>query len=626
MRAFTAGAAIFLAAVSEVAAWGNRGDANGPPGYDGGLHQHGSDFQPDHILRVTAEDVKIGCQERHSVVVNGTTPGPALRLQAGKRQWIRVYNDMCEEKLNTTIHWHGLTQRLAPFSDGTPQASAWPIPACHYFDYEVFPLRSECGTYFYHSHVGFQAVSATGALIIDCPDPQPYQYDDERIIELSDYFNHTDERIEKGLIAKPFVWSNETNAILINGVGVAQEEAHRAGTEGCSLPVIEVEPCKTYRFRFIGSLAISLVQLGIDQHENFTIIEADGSYTKPHTEKFMQITTGQRFDTIFKAKDEAELNGKRDYLIQFVTKDRPKSYTGYGILRYKGGPPEITKGPDTPPLTFSNKTYEWAEFALQPLHDNNFPRADEVTRRIELDNRQMSTDSIVWRTNGLEWNETTPPQPGDVPYLVDIYQRGEAAMPNYTAALANNGWDPTTYTFPAKLGEVLEIVWYNTGSLVKNNGGQDFHPLHAHGAHYYDCGSGNGTYDPIEHEKRFANYTPVLRDTTTLYRYIDKTIAGERLGYRVWRLRVTDAGVWMIHCHILQHMIMGMQTAWIMGDLEEIRRVPLFDARAYLDFGGGAFGNETYAPLVNHYFEGAEGEEWEEEVVEESEAAEAGES
>ena len=150
--------------------------------------------------------------------------------------------------------------------------------------------------------------------------------------------------------------------------------------------------------------------------------------------------------------------------------------------------------------------------------------------------------------------------------------------------------------------------------MVKNNGGQDFHPFHAHGAHYYDIGCGNGTYDPIENEKKLATYKPVLRDTTNLYRWTEKTIAGDRVGWRAWRLRVTDAGVWMIHCHILQHMIMGMQTAWIMGELEEIIRVPLKDARAYLDFGGGAFGNDTYAPMVNHYFDGAEGEEFEEEA------------
>lgn len=448
-------AATLLATVDEVAAWGNRGGPNGPPGHYGGPQEHGCEFQPDHILRVTTANITIACQERESVLINGTSPGPPLRLKPGVRQWVRVYNDMCEENVNTTIHWHGLSQRLAPFSDGTPQASMWPIPPCHYFDFEVFPLKKEAGTYFYHSHVGFQAVSAAGPLIIeDEGGVSPYEYDEERLVFLSDYYNHTDHHIEQGLLAQPFVWSNETNAILINGVGVAQEEQHRSGEEGCPLPVIEVEPGKTYRFRFVGSLAISMVELGIDEHHNFTIIEADGSYTKPHSEEHMQLTSGQRFDTIFTAKTEAQLNGKRDYYIKLETNERPKKYIGYGVLRYSGGQPEITKNPESAPFNFTGHSYDWAEYALEPLHDNDFPTADEVTRRIELDNRQVSTASIVWRVNGLEWNETTNPQPGDVPYLVDIYQRGQAAMPDYDAAIANGGWDPTTFTFPAKLGEV----------------------------------------------------------------------------------------------------------------------------------------------------------------------------
>jgi hypothetical protein len=135
--------------------------------------------------------------------------------------------------------------------------------------------------------------------------------------------------------------------------------------------------------------------------------------------------------------------------------------------------------------------------------------------------------------------------------------------------------------------------------------------MHAHGGHYWDCGSGNGTYNATENEERLATYTPVLRDTTILYRYTSKTTSGNRLGWRVWRLRVEDAGVWMIHCHILQHMIMGMQSVWVMGNYTDIIRVPLQDARAYLDFKGGAFGNDSYAPTVNHYFDNA-GEAWEE--------------
>lgn len=54
----------------------------------------------------------------------------------------------------------------APFSDGTPQAAQWPIPPNHFFDYELYVPIGFAGTYFYHSHVGLQAISATGPLIV----------------------------------------------------------------------------------------------------------------------------------------------------------------------------------------------------------------------------------------------------------------------------------------------------------------------------------------------------------------------------------------------------------------------------------------------------------------------------
>ncbi|GKT51000.1 multicopper oxidase aurL2 [Colletotrichum spaethianum] len=582
----------FLALLTQVCAWGPRQSLDGPPGHYGGLHTHGASFVPDHILRLTYENVSIACEKRPSVLVNGTLVGPTLRLEPGKRSWIRVYNDMKE--YNATMHWHGLSMRMAPFSDGTPSASQWAIPADHFFDYEVYPLSSESGTYFYHSHVGFQAVTASGPLIIEDKAEPPYEYDEERIVYFTDYFNKSDSEIEKGLTATPFTWSGETNAVLINGVGVSIGET--AGDGSCKLPVIDVEPGKIYRMRFIGATALSLVQMGIAGHDNFTIIEADGHYTKPHTEKFMQVSTGQRFDAIFQAKSEEELNGTTDYLIQLETKDRPKVYHGYGVLRYSKAQPQITTAPAVPPLVFSNKTYEWAEYALEPLEPNNFPKASEVTRRIYIDNRQLATQTTLWQLNGLQWNDTSSPYPGDRPYLVNIYENGPSAMPNYTAAINNNGWDPTTLTWPAKLGEVLEIIWYNTGSLVNGGGGLDFHPFHAHGGHYFDIGSGNGTYNATENEKKLKNYNPVKRDTTILYRYGEKTRSGDVSGWRGWRLRVEDAGVWM-------HMIMGMQSVWVMGDYQDITGIPAVDAAGYLQYGGNVNGNATFPPTVVHFFE-----------------------
>ena len=65
------------------------------------------------------------------------------------------------------------------------------------------------------------------------------------------------------------------------------------------------------------------------------------------------------------------------------------------------------------------------------------------------------------------------------------------------------------------------------------------------------------TYDPVANEENIRGLSLAMRDTTMLYKYSEKTIPGTDMGWRAWRLRVTEPGVWMIHCHILQHMVMG---------------------------------------------------------------------
>lgn len=65
----------------------------------GELTLHGDDFQPDQILRITAKNISVACEERYSAVINGTSPGPELRLPAGQVSWIRVYNDMTDSNL-----------------------------------------------------------------------------------------------------------------------------------------------------------------------------------------------------------------------------------------------------------------------------------------------------------------------------------------------------------------------------------------------------------------------------------------------------------------------------------------------------------------------------------------------
>ena len=189
----------------------------------------------------------------------------------------------------------------------------------------------------------------------------------------------------------------------------------------------------------------------------------------------------------------------------------------------------------------------------------------------------------IWLENHYPWTESVPQEP----YLVSLYVSPTTTpnltpppKPNHRAifpainctkltsqrykddgiefpsperAAQNGGLDPISHAFPASIGEVIDIVLLNTGA---DSGGLDAHPWHAHGRHYWDLGGGNGTYDAVANDALWEGKEPAVRDTTMLYRYGMSTGNGTVQGWRAWRLRVSEPGVWMIHCHILQHMLM----------------------------------------------------------------------
>jgi hypothetical protein len=64
-----------------------------------GTYVHDDRFQPDEVLRVSQAEVAMACRYRDSVVVNGTAPGPQLRIKPDKTTWVRVYNDMDDQNL-----------------------------------------------------------------------------------------------------------------------------------------------------------------------------------------------------------------------------------------------------------------------------------------------------------------------------------------------------------------------------------------------------------------------------------------------------------------------------------------------------------------------------------------------
>ncbi|KAG8627880.1 hypothetical protein KVT40_003753 [Elsinoe batatas] len=571
--------------------------------------------------KATEKNIDIACEKRVSVVFNGTSPGPTLRLNEGKTTWIRVYNRLGDQ--NLTVHWHGLSQRTAPFSDGTPLVAQWPIPAGNFFDYEVRPVKGDAGTYFYHSHVGFQQATAHGAIIVKDPKQPPYKYDADRLLVVGTYFSKTDDVIVEELTADPITWPGEANAIMINGKSGTSAASNSSGI--CNPHIIDVEPNKQYRLRVVSASALPIVKAVIEGHSNLSVIEADGEYTQLANVNHIQVAPGQRFSYLLKTKTAAELKklNQTSFWIRYESRDRPVITSGYALLRYKLPDTPVVAPSSIPaisPVQVPNITNNYLEYTLQsftPAYRAAFPPLSQVTRTIFINMTIKLTSgnwagpghpdgAADWVPNNFAWQEDRIAGTNRVPYLISVLKDNKA--PNYNLALKNGGFDPSSKSYPARVGEVLDIVWQGNAGI-----GQylDSHPMHIHGEHVYDLGSGNGSYNAVKNERKLtkAGYVPARRDTTVLYRYTDDGLssrANVTMGWRAWRVRVTkqNVGAWMAHCHIAAHAVQGMNTIWVFGSAKELKaKFPSTPyTSGYLDYGGSAYGSNTKVPVVNHYF------------------------
>ncbi len=250
--------------------------------------------------------------------VNGSVPGPLIRLREGQNVRFNVTNHLRED---TSIHWHGL---LVPFQmDGVPGISFPGIKPGATFVYD-FPVR-QAGTYWYHSHSGLQEQQGHyGPLIIDPAGAEPVKYDRDYILLLSDfttldphfimsrlrtgegYFNRqltswTDRYKLSG--AERRMWAqmrmpptdiadigSPTYTFLANG---------RGPTEGLEFLFKAGE---RIRLRVINGSAQSFFNVRIPGLP-MTIIAADGQNVRPVEVDEFQIGTAEIYDVIVEPKN-----------------------------------------------------------------------------------------------------------------------------------------------------------------------------------------------------------------------------------------------------------------------------------------------------------------------------------
>lgn len=140
-------------------------------------------------LVIAETPVNFSGRTRLATTINGSLPGPTLRWREGETVTIRVTNRLREA---TSIHWHGI---ILPYQmDGVPGISFAGIAPGETFTYRFKVQQS--GSYWYHSHSGFQEMTGLhGSLIIDPAQPDPVAYDRDHTVMLGDWTDEDPMRV-----------------------------------------------------------------------------------------------------------------------------------------------------------------------------------------------------------------------------------------------------------------------------------------------------------------------------------------------------------------------------------------------------------------------------------------------
>jgi len=132
-------------------------------------------------LDIAPHAVNFTGKKRLATAINGSVPAPVLRWQEGDTVTLDVTNHLAED---SSIHWHGII--LPETMDGVPGISYPGIAPGETYHYRFKVNQS--GTYWYHSHSGFQEQTGMyGAIVIDPAESEPYTVDRDYVIMLSDW-------------------------------------------------------------------------------------------------------------------------------------------------------------------------------------------------------------------------------------------------------------------------------------------------------------------------------------------------------------------------------------------------------------------------------------------------------
>ena len=520
----------------------------------------GSEFD----LFIDQTPVNLTGRARTALTVNGSLPGPLLRWREGDTVTLRVKNRLDEP---TSIHWHGIL--LPSTMDGVPGLSFKGIEPGGLYVYQ-FKVKQH-GTYWYHSHSGFQEQQGVyGPLVIDPKEPEPYAYQRDYVVMLSDWTDEDPVALMKTLkkqsdyynLHKPtlgdfirdvgkqgwsataadrLMWaqmkmnptdladvSGETYTYLLNGQPPGQNwtGVFKAG--------------ETIRLRFINGSAMTYFDVRIPGLK-MTVIAADGQPVKPVSVDEFRIAVAETYDVLVEPVAEA-------YTLFAQSMDR----TGYArgtLARQMGATASVPPLDPRPWLTMEDMGMGGMDHgamadmpgmegmdhsAMGAMAMQKHPASEQNNPLVDMQAMspvpKLDDPGIGLRNNGRRVLTYAD--------LRSTFEDPDGRAPSRTVELHLTGhmekfaWSFNGVKFSD--AEPLQLTYGERVRVVLVNDTMMAHPIHLHGL-WSDLEDENGQFQVRKHT-------------------IDMP-PGSRRSYRV----TADAlGRWAYHCHLLYHMEMGM--------------------------------------------------------------------
>ena len=489
----------------------------------------------------------------HAMTINGTLPGPLIRLKEGQNVRLSVANGLDED---TSIHWHGI---LVPAQfDGVPGLSFPGIRPGQTFVYE-FPIK-QAGTYWYHSHSGLQEQEGVyGPIVIDPAGPEPAPYDREHVIVLSDFsFMHPHMIFEKlkqqpggfnfqkqtlaGLLAgkdqplkdrvewgkmrmDPTDISDVTGSIytfLINGHGPADNWTAL------------FSPGERVRLRFINASAMTIFNVRIPGLP-MSVIQADGQNVRPVQVDEFQISVAETFDVIVQPSEDKAYTlvaeavdrsgmaratlAPREGMTALVPSLRPRPLA---TMKDMGMDMSGMAGMDMSGMSMSMRDPKNAPQVkmgpgVQTIAPMPIDRTGEPGQGLEnVGNKVLVYRDLV----ALEPNPDTRTPTRSL----EIHLTGN--MERFMWSFDGQTFSEVTAPIPFRRDERVRITLVNDSMMS--------HPIHIHG-HFFEVLTGPAGFHPRKHT---INVLPGGKVT--------------------FDLTANAPGDWAFHCHLLYHMHAGM--------------------------------------------------------------------